>query len=140
MTSPSHAYSPSGPDLPSGAVTRRAGRKQAGYEEMTAHQFAERKDLVVLLLKAPHAAGEFAGFRAVVPLPNGQVVGHYLAEVDQGQPVGLVCPDGECSSRVAIRLARLGYAVHHLAGGLREWYRLQQMGATPGPGTTAVPG
>lgn len=110
----------------------RAGRGEAApcYQELTAHQFAERRDLTVLLLKAPHAAEAFAGFHAVVPLPNGQLVGHYLAEVGPRQPVGLVCPDGECSSRVAIRLARMGYAVHHLAGGLREWYRLQPMGGT----------
>jgi rhodanese-related sulfurtransferase len=110
---------------------RRGGAAEpaACYEELTAHQFAEQRDMVVLLLKAPYAAGEFPGFRAVVPLPNGQLVGHYLAEVGPGQAVGLVCPDGECSSRVAIRLARQGYSVRHLAGGLREWYRLQQMGA-----------
>jgi len=100
----------------------------ACYTELTAHQFTERKDLVVLLLKAPYAAHDFAGFRGVVPLPNGQVASHYVAEIGRGQPIGLVCNDGECSSRVAIRLARAGYAVHHLAGGLREWNRLQQMG------------
>jgi rhodanese-related sulfurtransferase len=138
MTSPAHSSTPPAPDFPAGAtVARLPGRAQACYEELSAHQFSERRDLVVLLLKAPHAAGEFTGFRAVVPLPNGQVVGHYLAEVGRGQPVGLVCPDGECSSRVAIRLARLGYSVHHLAGGLREWYRLQQMGG--GPETVGTP-
>jgi rhodanese-related sulfurtransferase len=120
-------------------MARPPGRAQACYEELSAHQFSERRDLVVLLLKAPHAAGEFAGFRAVVPLPNGQVVAHYLAEVGKGQPVGLVCPDGECSSRVAIRLARLGYSVHHLAGGLREWYRLQQIEREPATGGAPAP-
>jgi rhodanese-related sulfurtransferase len=95
---------------------------------LTAQQFAARKDLVVLLLKAPHAAGEFSGFRGVVPLPNSQLAGHYVAELGRGQPVGLVCPDGECSSRLAIRLARAGFTVHHLAGGLREWYRLDAIG------------
>jgi rhodanese-related sulfurtransferase len=145
MTTPSNTPHPSGLDLPAAATASwpvgqtSGGRKQAGYEELTAHQFAERRDLVVLLLKAPHAAGEFSGFRAVVPLPNGQVVGHYLAEIGAGQPVGLVCPDGECSSRVAIRLARLGYAVHHLAGGLREWYRLQQMAGRSAPGEAGDP-
>lgn len=113
---------------PSRSDPRGAGPAAAGYAELTAQQFAARKDLVVLLLKAPHAAGEFAGFRGVVPLPNSQLAGHYVAELGRSQPVGLVCPDGECSSRLAIRLARAGFTVHHLAGGLREWYRLDAIG------------
>ncbi len=138
--SPSRFDPPAMPELGTNASVAhlpprvQGARPAACYEELSAHQFADRRDLIVLLLKAPYAAGEFTGFRAVVPLPNGQVVGHYLAEVGQGQPVGLVCPDGECSSRVAIRLARLGYAVYHLAGGLREWYRLQRVGADAAPG------
>jgi len=98
------------------------------YGELTALQFCQRRDLTVLLLNAPHAEADFAGYRAVIPVPNGQVAPHYLTGLVAGQPLGLVCPDGEWSARVAIRLSRLGYSVFHLAGGLREWYRLQQVG------------
>lgn len=121
------------PGAADGAATARTGPRDAGptaagYTELTAQQFAARRELVVLLLKAPHAAGEFAGFQGVVPLPNSQLAAHYVVELGRNQPVGLVCPDGECSSRLAIRLARAGFTVHHLAGGLREWYRLDAIG------------
>ena len=37
------------------------------------------------------------------------------------RPIGLACPDGTCSSRLAIRLSRQGFTVYHLAGGIHEW-------------------
>jgi hypothetical protein len=98
------------------------------YGELTAQQFCQRRDLTVVLLNAPHAESDFTGYRAVIPVPNGQLARHYLSGVEAGQPLGLVCPDGEWSARLAIRLARVGYSVFHMAGGLREWYRLQQVG------------
>jgi len=44
-----------------------------------------------------------------------------LANWPREAPLGLVCADGQCSSRLAIRLSRRGYHVFHLAGGLHEW-------------------
>jgi len=90
------------------------------FTELSPQEFATRKDLVVLLIKAPHAAPEFSGFRRVVPVACSS---QELADVlDRRQPVGLVCEDGTCSGRLAIRLSQEGFTVVHLSGGLREWH------------------
>lgn len=101
----------------------RAGKPPCGYyEELSPREFNRRKELVVLLVKAPHALGEFQGFRSVIAVEEPQSLPAHLAELPPGQAVGLVCPDGGCSSRLAIRLSNLGHPVYHLGGGLREWY------------------
>jgi rhodanese-related sulfurtransferase len=111
--------------LPADAAAKPRQAGCASFEELTPQQFGQRPELVVLLLHAPHGEHEFGAFRAVVPLPNSRVAAHYVAELPLDQPLGLVCPDGEASARLAIRLARQGRLVVHLAGGLAEWCRLK---------------
>lgn len=101
---------------------RRSEFPCGSYEELSPCEFNRRKELVVLLMKSPHALTAFEGFRQVIPIPNGQSASEHLAALDPGQALGIVCPDGDCSGRLAIRLSNLGFPVYHLAGGLREWY------------------
>jgi hypothetical protein len=92
------------------------------YEELSPREFSHHKELVVVLMKSPHALSEFEGFRAVIPVGGAQSLPAQLAGLEPGQALGIVCPDGDCSGRLAIRLSNLGYPVYHLGGGLREWY------------------
>ncbi len=122
------SVAPAGPEAAqrSGADAACCGRSvaaSAGYLELTPQEFRARPDLLVVLVHAPQAQQEFAGFRAVLPLPACQLAAAYLREVPRDQPLGVVCPDGEASARLAIRLAREGYTVAHLCGGLQEWHR-----------------
>lgn len=93
------------------------------YNELTPHEFNECKEMAVVLLKAPDAAAEFRGFAEVHALPCSQALEGLLRDWPCERPIGLVCPDGQCSSRAAIRLSRQGFQVHHLAGGLLEWHQ-----------------
>jgi rhodanese-related sulfurtransferase len=100
------------------------GARQPGnYRELTPHEFNARKDMGVVVLKAPAVAAEFGGFRAVFALECSAQIDTVLRDWPREAPLGLACPDGECSSRLAIRLSRQGYTVLHLAGGLREWHQ-----------------
>lgn len=96
-------------------------RRPGSYGELTPHEFNLRRDLGVVVLKAPEAAAEFAGFRSVFALGCSGEIDSVLSQWPRDAALGLVCPDGDCSSRLAIRLSRQGYTVLHLAGGLREW-------------------
>ncbi len=78
--------------------------------------------LTVVALKVPNATEIFAGFQRVLALAGSRDIDAYLPSLDPEQPVVVVCPDGQCSSRLALRLAERGYAVYHLAGGLHEWH------------------
>ena len=78
--------------------------------------------MVVLVVRAPHAARQFEGYRAVIPLDDVRGLPACLEKFPPGQAVGIVCPNGDCSGRLAIRLSKLGYPVYHLGGGLLEWY------------------
>lgn len=91
------------------------------FRELSAHEFATRKELVVVLVKTGDAATRFQGYAGVEVVPACKAVEAYVARLPKDRPIGLVCPDGDCSSRMAIRLSRQGYRVYHLAGGLREW-------------------
>ncbi len=92
------------------------------YRELTPHEFNARKELGVVLLKTGDTiATEFQGFRAVYTLACSTEIDAVLSEWPRDAALGLVCADGDCSSRLAIRLSRQGYTVYHLAGGLREW-------------------
>ncbi|MDH5751598.1 MAG: rhodanese-like domain-containing protein [Deltaproteobacteria bacterium] len=97
------------------------GKTCCGYQELTAHEFEEHKNMLVLVLRAPQAAGKFKGFREVVALSETAEVDALLKNRQFPQIIGLVCKDGEFSSRQAIRLSRQGHRVFHLVGGLREW-------------------
>ena len=78
--------------------------------------------MVVLLVRATHAEQEFRGYQAVIPLKDLRELSSCLENFPPGQAVGIVCPNGDCSSRLAIRLSNLGHPVYHLGGGLMEWY------------------
>lgn len=104
--------------------TGLCGQHRPGsYAELTPHEFGARRELAIIALKVPDAAVRFAGFRRVFALDCSASVEQALGDWSREAPLGLVCADGECSSRVAIRLSRQGYRVFHLAGGLREWQR-----------------
>ncbi len=92
------------------------------YQELSPRELGRRKELVVLLVKAAHGSTGFEGYRAVHLLDGTQSLPSHLSRLPPGQPPGIVCPDGDCSGRLAIRLSKLGYPVYHLGGGLREWY------------------
>jgi len=91
------------------------------YQEITAREFNDRKELVVIVLKAPEATGCFKGFRAVLSAPTPSDTDALLAGWPSGQPIGLICPDGDCSGRLAVRLSKKGHTIFHLSGGLSEW-------------------
>lgn len=92
------------------------------YRELSPREFDRHKEMVVVLLKSEHALAEFTGFRALIYAPTGHEAEAHLGALAKGQAIGVVCPDGDCSGRLAIRLSNQGYPVYHLAGGLREWY------------------
>ena len=97
------------------------GQPSGSYHELSPHEFHARKDLGVVVLKASAAAGEFADFRAVYSLAGSNEIEAVLADWPRNLAIGIVCQNGECSGRLAIRLSKRGYQVYHLAGGLREW-------------------
>ncbi len=92
------------------------------YGEYSPQEFNRHKELVVVLMKAAHAEAEFEGFHTLISVGNSREVPARLAGLAADQPIGLVCPDGDCSGRLAIRLSSQGFRVYHLGGGLREWY------------------
>ncbi len=94
-----------------------------GFRELSPHEFEQEKDMTVVILKDVSAREEFKGFQAVHVLPSSQGIEEFLSRNTTGQVIGLVCPDGDCSSRLATRISRLGYHINHLSGGLREWRR-----------------
>jgi rhodanese-related sulfurtransferase len=102
-----------------------AGHRPGSYRELTPHEFHARKELGVVVLKAPAAAAQFSGFRAVFALDCSTAIDGVLERWPREAALGLVCADGQCSGRLAIRLSRLGYTVYHLAGGLHEWQQCQ---------------
>lgn len=108
------------PNAEKGASAR--SRPACGYAELSPQEFNRRKDLVVVLLKVGHAAPRFQGFRSLIPVSGSQEVPQLIKALPAGQPVGLVCADGDCSGRLAVRLSGMGYPVYHMAGGLVEWY------------------
>ena len=103
----------------------QAVEKQAcpgSYQELSPTEFNHQKDMVVVLVRAAHAEQEFQGYQAVIPLNDLSELSSCLEIFPPGQAVGIVCPDGDCSGRLAIRLSNLGHPVYHLGGGLLEWY------------------
>lgn len=111
----------SGPGAPTGDGDSGCEQRPGCYRELTPHEFNARRDLGVVVLKAADAASQFAGFRQVFALDCSTEIDRVLAGWPREAALGLVCPEGDCSSRLAIRLSRQGYTVLHLAGGLREW-------------------
>ena len=93
------------------------------YRELSPHEFNAEKEMAVIVLKDESAVEMFAGYSMVRYLPTSQGIEALLRDWPCERPIGLVCPDGSCSSRLAIRLSRQGYRVRHLAGGLREWHQ-----------------
>lgn len=93
------------------------------YHELSAQEFNARKNLAVVVLKDQSVLEEFIGFSAVHFLPSSKDFPIVLPDWPCERPIGLVCPDGACSSRLAVRLSRLGYTVYHLSGGLHEWHQ-----------------
>ena len=96
--------------------------KPGFYQELSPQEFSRRKELVVLLLKAPDAGEAFTGFREVISSADSGALLRAAAKLGRGQPIGIVCIHGDCSGRLAIRLSNQGYSVYHLGGGLWEWY------------------
>ena len=94
----------------------------ASYRELTPGELRAMPSLLVVALKVPRAAEIFRGFRAVLSLDCSRELEPHLDTLDRAAPLAVVCPDGEHSSRLALRLARRGYTVYHVAGGLREWH------------------
>ena len=92
------------------------------FQELSPTEFNNHKDLVVVLLRAERAVDTFEGFKGVIAAGCNTFALEQVAKLPQDQPIGLVCADGDCSGRLAIRLSNLGYAVFHLSGGLVEWY------------------
>ncbi len=92
------------------------------YRELSPQEFNRQKDMVVVLLKADQARSEFADFHTLITISDAHQLKPYLARLPIDQTIGLVCPDGDCSGRLAIRLSNQGFRVYHLGGGLREWY------------------
>jgi rhodanese-related sulfurtransferase len=109
------------PELVTGNTGLCGTHRPGSYRELTPHEFYARKDMGVVVLKAAAAAPEFSGFRKVFALGCSSEIDSALTAWPRETALGLVCPDGTCSSRLAIRLSRQGYTVFHLAGGLREW-------------------
>ena len=109
----------------SSETSSKSGPPKSGmgsYQELSPHEFSERKDLVVVVIKAPHVLSMFADYQQVIHLDDCKGVHPGLAQW-KSHTLGLVCQDGDCSSRMAIRLSRLGHKAVHLAGGLNEWYQ-----------------
>ena len=92
------------------------------YQELSPTEFSHRKDLVVVLLRAERARDAFDGFRQIIAAGCNSHALEQVSKLPVTQPIGLVCADGDCSGRLAIRLSNMGYAVFHLGGGLVEWY------------------
>ena len=91
------------------------------YQELSPQEFNRRKELVVLLLKAPDAGEAFPGFREVISSADSGALLRAAGNLGRGQPIGIVCIHGDCSGRLAIRLSNQGYSVYHLGGGMWEW-------------------
>ena len=107
------------------ALGRKAGLCESDplgcYRELTPHEFNDHKAMSVLILKDESALEAFQGYASRHYLPDSSHIEALLADWPLERVIGLACPDGECSSRLAIRLSRQGYSVYHLAGGLKEW-------------------
>ncbi|MDH4247915.1 MAG: hypothetical protein OEW39_08865 [Deltaproteobacteria bacterium] len=99
----------------------RAESRSGSFHELSAQEFAQRTDLRVLVIKAPHGATYFRNHVHAMALADCRAAEDYLRQFDSPQTVGLVCCDGEKSAHLAIRLSRQGHTVMHLAGGLMEW-------------------
>jgi rhodanese-related sulfurtransferase len=91
------------------------------YRALLPAELERMPSATIVALKIADASQRFAGFATVLALPSARDLAEHLAELPVGQPVVVVCPDGDCSSRVATRLANDGRTVYHLAGGLRDW-------------------
>lgn len=92
------------------------------FKELSPHEFDARKDLVVLLIKAPDAVDEFQTFKNVISAVTLSEAMGELGQLPMDQPIGVVCQDGSCSARSAIRLSASGRPIFHLSGGLYEWH------------------
>jgi len=112
-------------------INHTPGTASGGYFELSPKEFRSMADMVVVVLKAPHAGDCFPKHARVVMAGDAREAWDAARSLAPGLPVGLVCPDGECSGRLATRLAREGHTVYHLSGGLREWYHCCGRGRLP---------
>ncbi len=94
-----------------------------GFRELSPHEFEREKEMTVIILKDESARDEFKGFQGVHVLPSSHGIEEFLSRTATARVIGLVCPDGDCSGRLATRISRMGYDINHLSGGLREWHR-----------------
>ncbi len=92
-----------------------------GFRELSPHEFEREKEMTVIILKDESARDEFKGFQGVYVLPSSRGIEDFLSRNATARVIGLVCPDGDCSGRLATRISRMGYDINHLSGGLREW-------------------
>ena len=115
-------------------------KNMACFKELTPREFNRHKEMVVVLVRAEHARNEFDAFRDLIVISETRELDAYLDRLEAGQPIGLVCPNGECSGRMALRLSNKGFPVFHLGGGLQEWYHSFRGGdhATGCPGFDRV--
>ena len=105
------------PDAPPPAATA-----EASYREITPAELRAMPALVVVALKVPRAEDIFRSFRGVLSLSCSRELEPHLEALPPAAPLAVVCPDGEHSGHLALRLAQRGYTVYHVAGGLREWH------------------
>ncbi len=101
----------------------REGRSSGcgSYRALLPAELEQMPSAAIVALKIPDAPHLFPQFATVLALPSARDLGEHLAHLPVHQPVVVICPDGDCSSRVATRLANDGRTVYHLAGGLRDW-------------------
>ncbi|MBI3992399.1 MAG: rhodanese-like domain-containing protein [Candidatus Lambdaproteobacteria bacterium] len=104
------------------AATDPPPAEGASYREITPAELRSMPSLLVVALKVPRAEDIFRGFRAVLSLGCSREMEQHVEGLDPAAPLAVVCPDGEHSGRLALRLAARGYTVYHVAGGLREWH------------------
>ena len=117
------ASAPGALDTPPPAARSEECDSPGCYWELGAEEFLDKGELVVFMLKITKPQPGFQGFRQVVQLECAADMQGQIDALPEAQPIGLVCCDGTCSARLAIRLSRQGRTVFHLAGGLWEWNR-----------------
>ncbi|MEE8436689.1 MAG: rhodanese-like domain-containing protein [bacterium] len=111
-------------EIPAALQTEKTPCPAPGsYRELSPKEFNARKDLAVIVLKDAEVIDEFRGFSEVRHLSSSSGIDELLRGWPCERPIGLACPDGSCSSRLAIRLSRQGFTVYHLAGGIHEWHQ-----------------
>ncbi|MEX2620818.1 MAG: rhodanese-like domain-containing protein [Egibacteraceae bacterium] len=88
---------------------------------MTPQALSEREGVDIIDVREADEwrAGHIAGSRHI---PMG-TIGNRLHELDGDRPIVAVCRSGQRSGQVTALLAKQGYDITNLDGGLRAWAR-----------------